>query len=147
MKKTINIVKYVLVAAAVILTILFMKYQFDLKIENMTNNFLQAVSQNGSVIYKLTKKDFKQYLEKNKTQLAEKVQSVLIELEHKLGAKEKLTQEMYDEMTYYLVKFSNACLSSSDSDPLRDLSSREGAANLPLRCLYMFLNILPVRIL
>lgn len=49
----------------------------------------------------------KQYLEKNKTQLAEKVQSVLIELEHKLGSKEILTPKMSDEMTYYLIKFSN----------------------------------------
>ena len=49
----------------------------------------------------------KQYLEKNKTQLSEKVQSVLIELEHKLGEKEKLSEDMHDEMTYYLVKFSN----------------------------------------
>ncbi|PCJ25162.1 MAG: hypothetical protein COA97_08435 [Flavobacteriales bacterium] len=49
----------------------------------------------------------KQYLEKNKTQLAEKVQSVLIELEHKLGDKTKLSSDLYDEMTYYLVKFSN----------------------------------------
>ncbi len=49
----------------------------------------------------------KQYLEKNKTQLAEKVQSVLIELEHKLGNKSILNDDLYDEMTYYLVKFSN----------------------------------------
>lgn len=49
----------------------------------------------------------KQYLEKNKTQLAEKVQSVLIELEHKLGDKTELTSNLYDEMTYYLIKFSN----------------------------------------
>jgi len=49
----------------------------------------------------------KQYLEKNKTQLAEKVQSVLIELEHKLGNKKILSTDMYEEMTYYLVKFSN----------------------------------------
>ena len=49
----------------------------------------------------------KQYLEKNKTQLSEKVQSVLIELEHKLGEKKQLNKELYDEMTYYLVKFSN----------------------------------------
>jgi signal transduction histidine kinase len=49
----------------------------------------------------------KQYLEKNKNQLSEKVQSVLIELEHKLGNKEILTHDMFDEMTYYLVKFSN----------------------------------------
>lgn len=49
----------------------------------------------------------KQYLEKNKTQLSEKVQSVLIELEHKLGGKEKLSEDLYDEMTYYLIKFSN----------------------------------------
>ena len=49
----------------------------------------------------------KQYLEKNKTQLSEKVQSVLIELEHKLGKKEKLSEDMDAEMAYYLVKFSN----------------------------------------
>jgi len=49
----------------------------------------------------------KQYLEKNKTQLSEKVQSVLIELEHKLGEKEKLSEDMHAEMAYYLVKFSN----------------------------------------
>ena len=48
-----------------------------------------------------------QYIEKNKTQLAEKVQSILIELEHKLGDKKTLTSNMTDEMTYYLVKFSN----------------------------------------
>ena len=49
----------------------------------------------------------KQYLEKNKTQLAEKVQSILIELEHKLGDKAKLNSDLRDEMTYYLIKFSN----------------------------------------
>ncbi len=49
----------------------------------------------------------KQYLEKNKTQLTEKVQSVLIELEQKLGGKSELNTSIYDEMTYYLVKFSN----------------------------------------
>lgn len=49
----------------------------------------------------------KQYQEKSKTHLSEKVQSVLIELEHKLGNKEKLNEELYDEMTYYLIKFSN----------------------------------------
>lgn len=45
--------------------------------------------------------------EKNKTLLAEKVQSVLIELEHKLGDKKELNYTLYDEMTYYLIKFSN----------------------------------------
>jgi signal transduction histidine kinase len=49
----------------------------------------------------------KQYLEKNKTHLAEKVQSVLIELEHKLGYQDQLTSNLADEMAYYLVKFSN----------------------------------------
>jgi len=48
-----------------------------------------------------------QYLEKNKTQLAEKVQSILIELEHKLGGRSELTKKMSDEMTYYLINFSN----------------------------------------
>tara|TARA_B100000809_G_scaffold158654_1_gene155985 strand:+ start:1958 stop:5599 length:3642 start_codon:yes stop_codon:yes gene_type:complete len=56
----------------------------------------------------------KQYLEKNKTQLAEKVQSVLIELEHKLGEKKKLSSDLYDEMTYYLVKFSNVFYTDID---------------------------------
>ncbi|MCO6500774.1 MAG: GHKL domain-containing protein [Vicingus serpentipes] len=49
----------------------------------------------------------KQHLEKNKKNITEKVQSVLIELEHKLGNKNKLTLSDYDEMTYYLIKFSN----------------------------------------
>ena len=48
----------------------------------------------------------KQYHEKNKHNIAEKVKSVLIELEHKLGGEERLTAEQYEEMTYYLVKFS-----------------------------------------
>ena len=48
-----------------------------------------------------------QYTEKNKTQLAEKVQSILIELEQKIGDKKALNASMVDEMTYYLVKFSN----------------------------------------
>jgi signal transduction histidine kinase len=49
----------------------------------------------------------KQYQEKNKKNITEKVQSVLIELEHKLGAEKNLTAAYYSEMTYYLVKFSN----------------------------------------
>ena len=49
----------------------------------------------------------KQNVEKNRDLLAEKVQSVLIELEHKLGDKKKLDVTMFDEMTYYLIKFSN----------------------------------------
>jgi two-component system nitrogen regulation sensor histidine kinase NtrY len=56
----------------------------------------------------------KQYLEKNKTQLAEKVQSVLIELEHKLGNKDKLSSDLFDEMTYYLIKFSNVFYTDID---------------------------------
>ncbi len=56
----------------------------------------------------------KQYLDKNKTQLAEKVQSVLIELEHKLGDKEKLSSDLSDEMTYYLIKFSNVFYTDID---------------------------------
>ena len=49
----------------------------------------------------------KQYHEKNKKNITEKVQSVLIELEHKLGGEKRLTVAQYEEMTYYLVKFSN----------------------------------------
>ena len=48
-----------------------------------------------------------QHIEKNKNQLSEKVQSVLIELEHKLGKQTQLTTKLHDEMSYYLVKFSN----------------------------------------
>jgi len=49
----------------------------------------------------------KQHLEKNKKNITEKVQSVLIELEQKLGSKKVLSLADYDEMTYYLIKFSN----------------------------------------
>ncbi|MCB0401066.1 MAG: HAMP domain-containing histidine kinase, partial [Flavobacteriales bacterium] len=49
----------------------------------------------------------KQNAEKNNALLAEKVQSVLIELEDKLGDRNKLEPKMYDELTYYLIKFSN----------------------------------------
>jgi signal transduction histidine kinase len=49
----------------------------------------------------------KQNRVQNHKNIAEKVQSVLIELEHKLGDKEKLNADLYDDMTYYLVKFSN----------------------------------------
>jgi len=48
----------------------------------------------------------KQYHEKNKHNIAEKVKSVLIELEHKLGGEKRLTAAQHEEMTYYLVKFS-----------------------------------------
>ncbi|MGB0887023.1 MAG: ATP-binding protein [Vicingaceae bacterium] len=63
----------------------------------------------------------KQYLDKNKTQLTEKVQSVLIELEHKLGDKKTLNADLYDEMTYYLIKFSNVFYTDID------LYSKDGA--------------------
>lgn len=49
----------------------------------------------------------KQNVEKNRGLLTEKVQSVLIELEHKLGDRKVLDETMFDEMTYYLIKFSN----------------------------------------
>ncbi len=49
----------------------------------------------------------KQNHDKNKALLTEKVQSVLIELEHKLGERSELNEDLFDEMTYYLVKFSN----------------------------------------
>ena len=49
----------------------------------------------------------KQYLIKNRKNIAEKVQSVLIELEHKLGDRDELSDSLYDDMTYYLIKFSN----------------------------------------
>lgn len=49
----------------------------------------------------------KQNLIKNKKNITEKVQSVLIELEHKLGDKTELNEALYDDMTYYLIKFSN----------------------------------------
>jgi len=65
--------------------------------------FLSFILFGWATTYYITK----QNKEKNKTLLTEKVQSVLIELEQKLGVKNQLTPTMYDEMTYYLVKFSN----------------------------------------
>ena len=49
----------------------------------------------------------KQYINKNKKVLSEKIQSIIIELDGKLGEKSKLTTTDMEEMTYYLVKFSN----------------------------------------
>jgi len=44
---------------------------------------------------------------KNRKNIAEKVQSVLIELEHKLGDKDELNAKLRSDMEYYLIKFSN----------------------------------------
>lgn len=49
----------------------------------------------------------KQYVNKNKKILSEKVQSLIIELDQKFGDHRQLTAANLDEMTYYLVKFSN----------------------------------------
>lgn len=49
----------------------------------------------------------KQYVSKNKKILQEKVQSLIIELDQKFGDHKTLTAEHFDEMTYYLIKFSN----------------------------------------
>lgn len=49
----------------------------------------------------------KQYLIKNHKNISEKVQSILIELGHKLGGRKKLDASLNDEMTYYLINFSN----------------------------------------
>lgn len=49
----------------------------------------------------------KQYVNKNKKILKEKVQSLIIELDQKFGNHKELTKANLDEMTYYLVKFSN----------------------------------------
>lgn len=65
--------------------------------------FLSFILFGWATTYYITK----QNQEKNKALLAEKVQSVLIELEQKLGVRKQLTPSMYDEMTYYLIKFSN----------------------------------------
>jgi signal transduction histidine kinase len=70
----------------------------------------------------------KQNHDKNKTLLAEKVQSVLIELEHKLGDKSELNLSIYDEMTYYLVKFSNVFYTDIN---LYDLDGRLLASSRP----------------
>ncbi|MCW8898475.1 MAG: ATP-binding protein [Flavobacteriales bacterium] len=49
----------------------------------------------------------KQYVNKNKKILREKVQSLIIELDQKFGEHKELTKANLDEMTYYLIKFSN----------------------------------------
>lgn len=70
----------------------------------------------------------KQNIDKNKRLVAEKVQSVLIELEHKLGDKKELNSRLYDEMTYYLVKFSNVFYTDIN---LYDKSGRLLASSRP----------------
>lgn len=49
----------------------------------------------------------KQYVNKNKKILSEKMQSLIIELEEKFGEHQTLSSANIDEMSYYLVKFSN----------------------------------------
>ncbi|MDC1451137.1 ATP-binding protein [Vicingaceae bacterium] len=49
----------------------------------------------------------KQYQAKNKTTLQEKLRSVNLELESKIGAEEFLAEELTDYVSAYLVKFSN----------------------------------------
>ena len=49
----------------------------------------------------------KQYKAKNETTLQEKLRSVNLELESKVGAEEFLAEELTDYVTAYLVKFSN----------------------------------------
>jgi two-component system, NtrC family, nitrogen regulation sensor histidine kinase NtrY len=51
--------------------------------------------------------NIKQYNNKHLDILSEKIQSVMIELEHKLSGEEELTDDIYDYVTYYLIKFSN----------------------------------------
>ncbi len=48
-----------------------------------------------------------QYTEKNITNITEKIQSVMVEVEHKLGDADTLTFAQKEMMSYYLVKFSN----------------------------------------
>ena len=49
----------------------------------------------------------KQYVNKNKKILREKMQSLIIELDQKFGEHKELTNANLDEITYYLIKFSN----------------------------------------
>ena len=51
--------------------------------------------------------NIKQYNAKHNEIISEKIQSVLVELEHKIGGEESLGYDMQDYLTYYLVKFSN----------------------------------------
>jgi len=69
-----------------------------------------------------------QYQQKNNKQVTEKVQSVLIELEHKLGGKSRLNSTLYEEMTYYLVKFSNVFYTDIN---LYDLNGKLLASSRP----------------
>ncbi len=48
-----------------------------------------------------------QYTEKNITNISEKIKSVMVEVEHKLGETDSLTAGQKELMNYYLVKFSN----------------------------------------
>ena len=56
----------------------------------------------GTIYYNI-----QQYNSKNNSNIEEKIQSVIIELEHKLATENKLDEGIYDYLTYLLVKFSN----------------------------------------
>jgi signal transduction histidine kinase len=56
----------------------------------------------GTIYYNI-----KQFEEKHHEIISEKIQSVLIEVEHKLANETEFSDEIYEYLTYYLIKFSN----------------------------------------
>lgn len=70
----------------------------------------------------------KQYEHKNIKNVEEKVNSVLLELEQKIGDKKTLNPYMFDELTYYLIKFSNVFYIDIN---LYDLNGKQLASSRP----------------
>jgi len=84
---------------------LSLKFGFKNKIQFSiisTITFSLLLLGGGTIYYNL-----KQFNSKNNSNIEEKIQSVIIELEHKLATENKLDEDMYDYLTYLLVKFSN----------------------------------------
>lgn len=77
----------------------------------------------GTVYYNL-----KQFENKQHEQISEKIQSVLIEVEHKIGTEKELKQELFDYISYYLMKFSNVFYSDIN---LYDLEGNLFASSRP----------------
>lgn len=77
----------------------------------------------------------KNYHEKNEHHLGEKVRSVLIELEQKLGGTRKITTDMEESVMFYLVKFSNVFytdINLYDTDGNMIASSRDEVFDIGL---------------
>lgn len=110
------LLSYIFVLFHIIITLVMFFYRFPnqliefrfgfknkIQISMISVLLLSLVLVGASTVYF----NIKQYDAKHYESISEKIQSVLVELEHKLDNEEELDFDMQEYLTYYLVKFSN----------------------------------------